>query len=80
MSAYTRKRSLLAWSVALIVLSVAALAAERGRKTSQPETDKNSLSELVAETSLEDPNCRKVRRMLWVEKDGWVVRKTRVCT
>lgn len=66
----------------LIGLTAApALAAPTaGRSTTQiAEATQVSQAATASETEEDSANCNKQRRRLWIEGEGWIVRRVTIC-
>jgi hypothetical protein len=52
-------------------------AAEANVRNARPEPDRPADPVLVSTAG--DDGCSRVRRKLWVEGDGWIVRRVSLC-
>lgn len=59
----------------------AAAAQPAGRSTTTQVAEASQLSQSTTATESEDDsaNCNKQRRRLWIEGEGWIVRRVTIC-
>jgi hypothetical protein len=64
----------------LLVIGPTATIAKVPPQQSKVADNQQTQSAVPATTGAdENPACRKVRRRLWIENEGWFIRSVRIC-
>ncbi|GBU18229.1 MULTISPECIES: hypothetical protein [Methylobacterium] len=66
-------------ALALAAVSGQALAAERANDRTTGETDAVAATKVAVAETGEDQLCNRNRRRLFVEGEGWIVRRVTTC-
>jgi hypothetical protein len=68
--------------IALLALAGTTIANAKAIKKAQyvEPPKRPELVNAMAEVRPERPECRKIRRRLWVEDQGWLVRQVSICS